>query len=172
MDGKVLLFKSLAVVSALSIGGGYVGWRQLEANKVKERERNEQAKAEDEDRLLLSGSKSYTGGTLLKEGDLTDGILPPLEEGDGADAPLLPGSKSISMPLFKTEEIKQLQSEGKGTERLEVIPQDLLPSSKIGILRLREKEADPPEEKAPKLLPGSKSGSIFIPEKPEAEKSE
>jgi autotransporter-associated beta strand protein len=159
MKGKLSVgfFKVMAVVSALAIGGGYVGWRQMEANKLKERERNEQAKAEDEDRLLLSGSKSYTGGTLLKEGELTDGILPPLEQGEGEDAPLLPGSKSISMPLFTKEQIKQLQSEGKETERLEVVPEDLLPSSKIGILRLPKKEVEPPEDKPLKLLPGSKS---------------
>jgi autotransporter-associated beta strand protein len=176
MKGKIsaVVFKAMAVLSALAIGGGYVGWRQMEANKLKERERNEQAKAEDEDRLLLSGSKSYTGGTLLKEGELTDGILPPLEEGEGEDTPLLPGSKSIPMLIFTREQLDSRTGADSILpilEEQEPAPENHLPSSKIGILRLPKKEVEPPEDKPLKLLPGSKSiDSILkdlLPEKSE-----
>lgn len=141
MKGKFqgVAFKIVAVASALAIGGGYVFWRQTEARKAEHLESVERAMAKDgkEERgtLLLSGSKSYTGGTLIKEGDLVDGglLLPPQEE---------------------VEEV--------------VIPQDLLPSSKIGIIRLRSKETEPPKEKELKLLPGSKSAPFeLIPEEPE-----
>ena len=139
MKGKVsaVLLKVMAVVSALAIGGGYVLWRQSEARKAEHLESVERAEAkEDMKTLLLSGSKSYTGGTLIMEGDLAeDGLLlPPQEEG-----------------------------------KEEVIPQDLLPSSKIGLLHLRSEETEPPKEKRFKLLPGSKSNAMeIIPE--EAEK--
>ena len=72
----------------------------------------------------------------------------------------LPGSKSISMPLFtkkQLEEMSESEKEGKLPE--------LLPGSKIGILRLPTKESDPPVQIKPKLLPGSKSGALdLIPE--------
>lgn len=57
---SAVVFKVMAVVSALAIGGVYVGWRQMEADKSKKRERIAQAEAEEEkeNRLLLSESKN------------------------------------------------------------------------------------------------------------------
>ena len=137
MKGKIqgVAFKIVAVVSALAIGGGYVFWRQSEARKAEHLESVERAKVkEDKETLLLSGSKSYTGGTLIMEGDLAeDGLLLPRQE--------------------------------EGEEAL--IPQELLPSSKIGLLHLRSEETEPLEGKKFKLLPGSKSAPMeIIPEEP------
>lgn len=76
------------------------------------------------------------------------------------------------MPLFSKRQInKRLELDDGYDVNVEIVPEDLLPSSKIGILRLREKETEPPEKKEPKLLPGSKSFLMF-PEEPEPEKSE
>ncbi len=148
----------MAVVSALAIGGGYVAWRNEQSKKAQQSELIKAEPAGEKPELLLSGSKSLTGGTLLKEGDLTQGDftvpIPGIPEGSEKVTnviPLMPGSKSAA---------------------LEILPENLLPSSKIGIIRLREKEVEPHEQKDPALLPGSKSGGIFIPKKAEPEKSE
>jgi len=136
MKGKIpaASFKAMAVVSALAIGGGYVAWRQMEADQ---RERAERAK-------------------------------PPLEE---EETTLIVGSKSIDAVLRK-EHLDEIDKNWEaGHEKLPVDgeeeeskDQELLPSSKIGILKLPQKET--PKKKDPKLLPGSKS-VIVIPVEPD-----
>jgi hypothetical protein len=187
MDGKAVLFKVASVVSALAIGGGYVAWRGADGRKaIEERpeERKEQARAEalrelDEvwERELMPGSKNPVRRPMTRdeiEGYLEKGrdfILPIPGIPEGSESvsnvvPLLPGSKSISMPVFTEEQLKALK-EAQSAEK----EPELLPSSKIGILRLPKKEAEPPKKKDPKLLPSSKSiDSILedlVPEKSE-----
>lgn len=171
MKGKIpaVLFKALALVSALAIGGGYVAWRGGEARKA-------EAQKKKEETPLMVGTKNPSGTLLTR--DEIDGVIserndfsqpipgiPEGSEGVSNIVPLLPGSKSISMPLFTKEQIKELPPVEEDTEL------ELLPSSKIGILRLPKKEAEPPKKKDPKLLPSSKSiDSILkdlVPEKSE-----
>lgn len=176
MKGKIsaVVFKVMAVVSALAIGGGYVAWRQIEADKANKRERIERAQIEEEkeeELELMVGSKSMGGDFLNKydfskfEGGFLDSGTP-VEE-----ATFLPGSKSISMPVFRKRDIANdkgllLLQDGEPEEgKIPDTPAkpDMFPSSKSGILRLREKEVEPPRAK---LLPGSKSFFV-LPEQPE-----
>lgn len=162
MDGKAVLLKSLAVVSSLAIGGGYVAWRQSEAENANEHERIEQAKAEEELELIV-GSKNPVRKMLTDE-EMDDYLqkgkdfietIPGIPEGSEEvvnEAPLLPGSKSISMPIFTKRHI---------TKGLEIYDGHTV-------------EVSPPleaEEKLPKLLQGSKS-ALVIPVEPEPDKSE
>lgn len=184
VKGKISagIFKVMAVVSALAIGGGYVAWRQAEARKdmaeqtdakvKRERERllremDEAWQADAKEIELMVGSKNpgrpVIGKEMTKEEidayleKGKDFILPIPGIPQGAEevsnvTPLLPGSKSISMPLFTKRHIT------KGLEMYDGYTVEVLP---------------PPEDekKLPELLPGSKSGT-FIPEEPEPEKSE
>ena len=184
MKGKIsaAILKVMAVVSALAIGGGYVAWQQIESDKARERERADQSKAKAQEELeLIVGSKNPVRKMLTDEEvedylergkDFIEPIpgLPEGGEGVANETTLLPGSKSISMPLFTKEQIKHLKPEDEGAKEAEIVPKNLLPSSKTGLMRFREIEPEPPGEKQPKLLPGSKSG-ILIPEKAEPEKS-
>ena len=165
----------MAVVSALAIGGGYVAWRQSEAEKANERERIEQAKGEEELELIV-GSKNPVRKMLtdeemddyLQKGkDFIETIpgIPEASEEVVNEAPLLPGSKSISMPLFTKDQIKELPALEQQADR------ELLPSSKIGILKLPHKEAEPSKKNDPKLLPSSKSIDWIL-DNPNRKKSE
>lgn len=85
---------------------------------------------------------------LEKRGDFIQPIpgIPEGSEDFSNVIPLLSGSKSISMPLFTKEQIEELQDKGA------IVPvqgQYLFPSSKIGILRLPKKEAEPPVKEEP-----------------------
>lgn len=176
MHGKLSLsfLKLMAVVSALAIGGGYVAWRQSEAEKANERERGEQTKAEQELELIV-GSKNPVRKMLTDE-EMDDYLqkgkdfietIPGIPEGSKEVSniiPLLPGSKSISMPLFTMEEVDRATIDDQIKARDRRTAADF-------ILPPVELEAEPPEEKELKLLPGSKS-SIVIPVEPEPEKSE
>ena len=170
----------MAVVSALAIGGGYVAWRQAEARKEIEeqadakREREKLLREVDvawqEELELLPGSKnpgrSITRGEIDemigKRGDFIEPI-PGIPEGAGEvsniKTRLLPGSKSMAMPLFTEKQLDSRTGSDSITEleKEEPAPENLLPSSKIGILRLPTKESEPPAQKKIKLLPGSKS---------------
>lgn len=108
------LFKTMAVVSALAIGGAYISWRQTETNKAKQPEPSNQANAkadqEEKDKPIdvIIGSKS-PGGTFLRGEDFIN-VIPGIPEGSDAPTnivPLLPGSKSIVMPLFSTRDISK-----------------------------------------------------------------
>jgi hypothetical protein len=162
MRGKLSIgfLKVTAVVFSLAVGGGYVAWRQAEAAKANERERIEQAKADEEDLELIIGSKNPGDRVITR--DQIDGIIqnrndfnqpipgiPSGSEGVSNVVPLLPGSKSISMPIFSDRDIT------KGLEIYDGSTVEVLPPP----------EAD---EKPPKLLPGSKSGALeLIPVEPE-----
>ncbi len=149
MNGKVpsALFRILAVVSALGLGSGYVAYKNAEAEKAEQkRERVERDKA-----------------NAAKQ-----------EEAD--EAILIGGSKSIGMPVFskrKTNEevdsmMKLLDGSGESEAKRE---ESLLPSSKIGIIRLPEVQTEDEEEDPPRLLPGSKSFNFLL-DNPELKKSE
>lgn len=185
----------MAVVSALAIGGGYVAWRQTEARKEIEeqadatrerekllREMDEAWQADAKEIELMVGSKNpgrpVFGREMTKEEideylekgrDFISPIsgIPGIPEGaedvSNIVPRLLPGSKSMAMPVFTKEQLEKMREEEK---KKEAAPENLLPSSKIGILRLPAKESEPPAQQKPKLLPGSKSG-LFIPEKQE-----
>lgn len=176
MSGKVVFFKSLAIVSALAIGGGYVAWRQVEARK--ERERGELLRTVDEawEQELMPGSKNPVRSpmtrveidTYLEKGrDFITPIpgIPEGSEGVSNIVPLLPGSKSISMPLFTKDQIREIPALEEPADR------ELLPSSKIGILKLPRDDADPSKKKDPKLLPSSKSIDWIL-DNPNRKKSE
>lgn len=172
MKGKISagIFRVMAVVSALAIGGGYVAWRQVEAKKAMAEQAEAKEKGQREKLLremdeawqeeleleLMPGSKnpgrSITRGEieeiLEKRGDFIQPIpgIPEGSEDFSNVIPLLSGSKSISMPLFTKEQIEELQDKGA------IVPvqgQYLFPSSKIGILRLPKKEAEPPVKEEP-----------------------
>ncbi len=146
MNGKsrAVFFKVMAVVSALAIGGGYVLWRQSEAKKAEDLESVERAKAkEDKETLLLPGSKSYSGGTLIKEIDF-------IEEID------------------KNWEIEHGTAPMRGEQKSKV--QDLLPSSKRGII-VMPNLIEPQKKDDPKLLPSSKSIDWIL-DNPNRKKSE
>ena len=144
MDGKVqsVVFKVFAIVSALAIGGGYISWRGAEAEKESQRKSAERAKAKVE--------KEEIPETLIV------------------------GSKSIDA-VFSTRQAESMAEKDSILPELEGVEeapgQELLPSSKVLLLRLPEKEADPAKKKDPKLLPSSKSiDSILdglVPENPE-----
>lgn len=182
MKGKISagIFKVIAVVSALAIGGGYVAWRQTEARKEieeqadakREREKllREMDEAWQEELELLPGSKNP--GRSITRGEIDEMIgkrgefiepIPGIPEGprevSNIKTRLLPGSKSMAMPLFTEEQIDSRTGSDSITEleKQEPAPENLLPSSKIGILRLPTKESEPPAQKKIKLLPGSKS---------------
>jgi len=185
MKGKVsaVVFKAMAVVSALAIGGGYVSWRQMEARKdiegqadakeKREREKllREMDEAWQEELELMPGSKnpgrSITRGEideiLKKRGEFIEpipGIPEGSEEVSNIETRLLPGSKSMPMPIFTKEQLDSRTGADSilpVLEEQEPAPENLLPSSKIGILRLPKKEVEPPEDKPLKLLPSSKS---------------
>ncbi len=157
----------MAVVSALAIGGGYVAWRQTEARKALA----EQAEAREE-LELMPGSKNPVRKPLMsweideyleKGRDFIEpipGIPEGAEEVSNIETRLLPGSKSMPMPLFTEEQIDSKTGADSilpTLEEQEPAPENLLPSSKIGILRLPTKESEPPAQKKLKLLPGSKS---------------
>ena len=137
------MFKVLAVVSALAIGGGYVAWKEADAKKAKqqreEAERDKASAAKQEEEAILIG-----------------------------------GSKSIGMPVFSTRKtneevdsmLKLLDGSGESEAKRE---ESLLPSSKIGIIRLPEVQTE--EEDPPRLLPGSKSFNFLL-DNPELKKSE
>ena len=177
MHGKLSLsfLKVMAVVSALAIGGGYVAWRQSEAEKANERERIEQAKAEKELELIV-GSKNPVRKMLTDE-EMDDYLqkgkdfietIPGIPEASGEvvnEAPLLSGSKSMSMPLFTKDQIRELPALEEQEDR------ELLPSSKIGILKLPQKEDEPSKKNDPKLLPSSKSIDWIL-DNPNRKKSE
>lgn len=111
MNGKLpsVMLKILAVVSAIAIGGGYVAYKEAEAQKAKQREQAEREKAKAEEFALIVGSKSIAMPIFTKEArDLITpiqddkAILPPLLD----DEVLLPSSKIgiIRMPEIITEE--------------------------------------------------------------------
>lgn len=172
MKGKVSagIFRAMAVVSALAIGGGYVAWRQTEADKMNKREGIGQAEAEEELELLPGSKNPVRSMTRLeidenieKRGDFIEpipGIPEGAEEVSNIETRLLPGSKSMAMPIFTEEQLDSRTGADSilpALEEKEPAPENLLPSSKIGILRLPTKESEPPAQKKIKLLPGSKS---------------
>ncbi len=200
MKGKIaaVIFKVMAVVSALAIGGGYVAWRQVEARKTLAEQTDANEKREREKLLreideawvneleLMPGSKNpvrkpLTGEEIdeyLEKGRDFIHPIPGIPEGYGEvsniKTRLLPGSKSMPMPIFTKEQLDSRSGADSilpALEEQEPSPEYLLPSSKIGILRLPKKEVDPPQEKATKLLPGSKSFRV-IPKEPESDRSE
>lgn len=175
----------MAVVSALAIGGGYVGWRHAEARKAlaeqaeakQDREREKLMREVDEtweesvkELELLPGSKnpgrSMTRGEIDEYLEMGRDFIHPIPgipeeamEVSNIKTRLLPGSKSMPMPIFTREQLDSRPGSDSITEaeKRESAPENLLPSSKIGILRLPKKEVEPPEDKPLKLLPGSKS---------------
>jgi hypothetical protein len=177
MKGKfsAVVFKVLAVVSALAIGGGYVVWRQVEAKKAMAEQAEAKEKGEREKLLrevdeawqesvkeleLMPGSKNPVRGPITrgeideileKSGDFIQpipGIPKGSEEVFNIETRLLPGSKSMPMPIFTKEQLDSRTGSDSITEieKKEPAPENLLPSSKIGILRLPKKESEPSEE--------------------------
>jgi hypothetical protein len=202
MKGKIsaVVFRAMAVVSALAIGGGYVAWRHGEAEKAMAEQAEAKEKVEREKLLrevdeawqesvkeleLLPGSKnpgrSMTRGEIdayLEKGrdfiHPIPGIPGGSDEVTNIKTRLLPGSKSMPMPLFTKEQLDSRTGADSilpALEEEEPAPGNLLPSSKIGILRLPKKEGKPVEKKDIKLLPGSKSIDSIL-DNPNRKKSE
>lgn len=133
---------------------------QADAKEKRERERllREMDEAWQEELELMPGSKnpgrSITRGEieeiLEKRGDFIQpipGIPEGSEEVSNIETRLLPGSKSMPMPIFTKEQLDTRTGADSilpVLEEQEPAPENLPPSSKIGILQLREKEADPP----------------------------
>lgn len=138
--------KAIAVVSAIALGGCYVSWRQSEVKSAAHRESLERAKTKEKDLTMMVGSKN-PGRSVISQEDIRErddfsNVIPGIPAG-GEEVtntlPMLPGSKSISMPLFTKDQIKQIEIENKKTEG-----------------------------KLPQLLPGSKSSNVIPPDqKPE-----
>ena len=141
----------MAVVSALAIGGGYIAWRNAEAQKAKESEQTESAKPvveEEEDPTLIVGSKSMGGAVFTKRmtKEEVDAVLKDRRTGSDFITPIAPEEDGSILP--ELEEVDEVE---KAREKA------LLPSSKIGILQLPKKVEKPAKKKDPKLLPSSKS---------------
>ncbi len=141
MKGRISagIFKVMAVVSALAIGGGYVAWRQSESENANKREHAESAKTEqkEEELMLMVGSKNpgrpVIGREMTKEEidafevsykDFLQPIpgIPTESEKVSNVVSLLPGSKSISMPVFTKDQIKKLQEKEKKEKPLKLLP--------------------------------------------------
>lgn len=130
------MLKILAVVSALAIGGGYVAYKNADAEKAKQRKRAERVKAKaeakEEDAALIVGSKSISMPLFTKEASDFITPIPGTGKAPELNDVLLPSSKIgiLVMPEILTEEEE---------------PRKLLPGSKSFNLLL-----DNPERKKSK----------------------
>jgi hypothetical protein len=157
MKGKISagIFRAMAVVSALAIGGGYVAWRQAEARKDMAEQAEATVKRERE-RLMREMDEAW--------------------QADAKQLELLPGSKNPGRSMTRGEIDEYLEKGRDFIHPIPGIPQGaeevsnvtpLLPGSKIGIVVLPNILPEPPKQKDPKLLPGSKSFIFETPVKQE-----
>ena len=165
--GTPVSLKSLAVISAVALGGSYVGWKQhvakQEQAKKEAAEAMKQSARDDlnEDLKLMVGSKNPGRDVVILPDHLFE------EGGEQAASTMLPSSKSFQIVL-----------PGVTDERTHADQIQLMPGSKsIGapVFSTKDMEGalwqeDLIEEDEPiQMLPGSKSG-IFILDNPELQK--
>lgn len=133
--------KLLALLSAVALGGGYVGWKQgvakSERSKKMEMSVEEVAEMPEEELTLIIGSKSPGREVIVLPDDLFEGSAETLP-------PLMPGSKSIGSPVFSQRDLEGVLG---GAEEKEE-PLRLLPGSK-SINFILDNPARKEEEKEP-----------------------
>ena len=142
--GTPVSLKSLAVISAVALGGSYVGWKQhvakQEQAKKEAAEAMKQSARDDlnEDLKLMVGSKNPGRDVVILPDSLFENY------GEPIDQSLLPSSKSfqIVLPAMKDERTNADQIQ-------------MMPSSKSGLIRILPSNQDEGEELH--ILPGSKS---------------
>ncbi len=166
MTGKLqgVVFKTMALASALGIGGGYVLWRQSESDEANERIEHARAEKKVEELTFMVGSKN-PGRSLISEDDILvdrndflhpiPGIPAGADEVSNIKTRLLPGSKSLGT-VFSVGEVDRATIEDQIKARDRRTGADVILPLPV------ESEAERPEEKLPKLLPGSKSAPFEL----------